>query len=450
MSVRAHDVPQDRRSSTACHSPGANLVRLRRGAWWLHPGWTAILVMLPCLTITTLVPDDDFRRWWRTPKYFSARDIILNALLLGVFIAGTMVPNLTRRRAQARSPQVIVTTAQQKILQSAGRVFLGLTFVGYVAWAMAALSRGYGKEQLYGAFSLERGALLGARKEYLVTVPGVTTLTQFGQLALVCLLLDRRISGRRHMLGLTVLATLSLARVFLNAERIALMEIAVPAIVLAATLLPKAYRMQRSWMWSMIPLLGPVILATLFGVFEYTRSWNDFYARHSDTGFGGFVLRRLGGYYATASNNSAILLAHHASSDGRPKFTVPFVWDFPIIKTFFRPHSGVNSAQDGWSSLLPSYGNPEFVNAGGILPAIADYGMVGAMIWWGVIGLLLGICYRSLRSGELGGLIVYAVTYVGLLEMGLIFYWGLGRAFPVIVGGLVTWIFLHRARVRED
>jgi hypothetical protein len=406
--------------------------------------------MLPCLTVTTLVPDDDFRRWWRTPKYFGAGTMTLNALLLGVFIAGTMVPNLTRRRAQARSPQVIVTTAQQKILRSAGRVFLVLTFVGYVAWVMAALSRGYGKEQLSGALSLERGVLLGARQEYLVTVPGVTTLTQFGQLALVCLLLDRRISGRPHMLGLTVLAILSLARVFLNAERIALMEMAVPAIVLAATLLPKAYRMQRSWMWAMIPLLAPVILATLFGVFEYTRSWNDFYARHSDTGFGGFVLRRLGGYYATASNNSAILLAHNASSDGRPKFTVPFVWDFPIIKIFFQAHSGVNSAQDGWSSLLPRYGNPEYVNAGGILPAIADYGIVGAMIWWGVIGLLLGICYRSLRSGELGGLIVYAVTYVGLLEMGLIFYWGLGRAFPVIVGGLVTWVFLHRARVRED
>jgi oligosaccharide repeat unit polymerase len=446
VSIRAHDVTQDRRSWAACHSPGASLLQLRRGAWWLHPGWTAILVVLPCLAVTSLVPDDDFRRWWRTPKYFGGGDITLIALLIGVFIIGTMVPNLTCRRGQPRTPQMIVTTTQQKVLRSAGSVFLGLTFVGYAAWAMAALSRGYGKEQLYGALNLERGVLLGARSEYFVTVPGVTTLTQFGQLALICLLLDRRISGRRHMLGLTVLAILCMARVFLNAERLALMEMAIPAIVLAATLLPKASRMQRSWMWAMIPLLAPVILATLFGVFEYTRSWNDFYARHSDTGFGGFVLRRLGGYYATASNNSAILLAHHPSSDGPPQFTVRFIWDFPIIRTFF-PHSAFGS--DEWSTLLLRYGNLEFTNGGGILPAIADYGMAGALIWWGIIGLLLGMCYRSLRSGELGGIIVYAVTYVGLLEMGMIFYWGLGRAFPVIVGGLVTWVLLHRARVRK-
>ncbi|MFL6055672.1 MAG: hypothetical protein ACJ72W_22640 [Actinoallomurus sp.] len=450
MSVLAYDATQKHRTSTGRNSSGPATIQLRRGAWWLHPGWTGILIVLPCLAITCLIPGNDFRLWWRTPKYFGTADALLTALLLGIFVVGTMVPNLTRRRTQARSPQLIVTAAQRRVLLMAGRVFLGLTLVGYVSWMVAALSRGFGKQQLLGALSLEQGALLSARGEYLTTVPGLTTLTQFGPLALILLLLDRRINDRRHTLWLTVLATFSLARVFLNAERLALMEMAVPIVVLCAAMQPKHHRKQRTWLWAMIPLFAPAAVTTIFGVFEYTRSWNDFYARHSHIGFGTFVLRRLGGYYATASNNSAILLHHYAPS-APMNFTLPFVSDAPILRWSFRHiHSGVVSRPDGWSALLMRYGNLEFVNDGGILPTITDFGLAGALAWWGAIGLLIGICYRSMRSGEIRGLIVYAVTYLGLLEMGLVFYWGLGRAFPVIVGGFVTWLLLHRARAGEE
>ncbi|GAA0351021.1 hypothetical protein NE235_23720 [Actinoallomurus spadix] len=404
--------------------------------------------VLPCLAVTCLIPADDFVEWWRTSKYFDGTDAVLTLLLLSAFIVGTLVPNLTHRRI--RKSKVLVTPGQQQVLVRAGRTFLALTLIGYVAWAMAAVSRGYGLAALHSTLSLEPRALVTAKLIYFATVPGVTTLTQFGPLALICLLLNRRIGCQRHTWELSALIGASLTRVFFNAERIALMEMAVPLIVLTAATLPSTRRPRRTWIWAMMPLLAPVALGLFFGAFEYTRSWNDFYAQHSDTGFGGFIMRRLGGYYATASNNSIILLDHYPSSSLLPQFTLPFLWGFPIVRSFLRADSGFVSGLDTWSSLLMRYGNPEFTNDGGILPAIADFGLAGALIWWSAVGLLIGICYRAMRSGQPSGLIFYSVTYIGVLEMGLLFYWGLGRAFPVLAGGLVTWALLHRTRLREN
>ncbi|WP_460343938.1 O-antigen polymerase [Actinoallomurus acanthiterrae] len=451
MPERVHAALHDRPTGAGRRSSTASPLQLRQGAWWLHPGWTGILSVLPCLAIACLIPADDFRLWWRTPKYFGTAEALLTALLLGAFVAGTLVPNLIkRRRHDSRNPHEIVTVGQQKVLLWAGRVFLILALIGYVTWAVAAVSRGYGKQQLYDAIALQRGVLQSARGEYLTTVPGITTLTQVGPLALICLLLDRRISGRRHTLGLIALASFGLARGFFNTERIALMELAVPVVVLAATALPKGRRRQHSILWAMLPLLGPLVLATVFGALEYTRSWNDFYARHSDTGFIGFVLRRLGGYYATSSNNSAIILAHDSTNSPMPIYTGQFLWNFPVVRSFVHIDNSATNGTDYRSYLYTRYGNLEFNTPGGILPSIIDYGLFGAVVWWGAIGLLIGICYHSMRSGELRGLVLYAVIYVGILEMGMLFYWGLGRAFPLIAGGLITWMLLHRARARED
>ncbi|WP_433172113.1 O-antigen polymerase [Actinoallomurus sp. CA-150999] len=409
-----------------------------------------MLGVVPYLAVTCLIPADDFRLWWRTPKYFGVADAFLTALLLSAFVVGTLIPSLIKRRRESRESRVVVSAGQQKVLLWAGRVFLVLALIGYASWAVAAVSRGYGRQQLHAALTLEQGALLSARTEYLTTLPGITTLTQVGPLALICLLLDRWTSGRRHTLGLVVLVSFGLARGFFNAERIALMELAVPVIVLAATIRPKSRRRQHSALWATLPIVGPLILATVFGALEYTRSWNDFYARHSDTNFVGFALRRLGGYYATAGNNSAIVLTYDSTNSLIPRYTGQFLWNFPIVRSFMHIDNSATNGAEYSSYLYARYGNLEFNNPGGILPAIIDYGLAGAIVWWGAIGLLIGICYRTMRSGELRGLVLYAVIYVGVLEMGMLFYWGLGRAFPVIAGGLITWMLLHRARARED
>ncbi|MCO5998413.1 oligosaccharide repeat unit polymerase [Actinoallomurus rhizosphaericola] len=446
MTTRTFAALGDRPGATEAEASGPSPLRVRDGAWWLHPSWTAILTVLPCLAVAWMTPGEDYLLWWRTPKYFGSVTALTSLLLLGAFVAGAMVPSLARGRVPVRGPRLTTSAAQRRILRRAGNVFLALTVTGYAVWMLLALSRGYGVAQFISAMHLDQGALIVEKQVYFSTAPGVTTLTQFGPLALVCLLLDRRMSGRRHHWSLALLAVLTLVRVFINAERLALFEMAIPAVVLAAaTRTGTTRRSRRKLFWAALPLLAPLALAVVFAVFEFTRSWNDRHPQYGDVGFGEFIMLRLGGYYATASNNSAILLARLAPYTKAPFFTVPFIWSAPVLGSLLDPRSVLGISLDEWSKVLQQYGNLEFVNNGSLLLAVADYGLAGALIWWTVLGLALGICYRALRSGDVGALILYSVLYIGLLEMGRIFYWGLGRTFPVIIGGLAVSWYLRRA-----
>lgn len=426
---------------------------LRSGAWWLHPAWAAVLSLIPGLAITWFISDGDFQLWWHTRKYFGPADAAIAGLLICAFVAGTMAPSIRRCETAARASQVTVTVAQLRILVQAGRVFFVVSLVAFALWAVMAVSRGYGAQQLHALLTLQPGALLEARKSYLAPVTGVTTLAQLSPLAFVCLWLDRRISGRRHRLALSLLVMATLVRALVNAERLALMELVVPAIVLAAAIRPREERgPRRTWLWAILPLLAPVILIAVFAVFEYTRSWNDFYAQNSDLSYGEFVLRRLAGYYAASTNNSAILLTDPGPFASMPYFTMRFFWDFPFISSLFDTKGifGYSDPGDSWMAMLWRYGNPELNNEGGLLPAVVDYGMAGSVVWWAVIGLLVGFCYRSLRAGELRGLVLYTVLFVGLIDLSRIFYWGSGRAFVVIAAGIGIAALLHRARARQD
>jgi hypothetical protein len=416
----------------------------------MHPAWTAVLVVLPCLAITLLTSDNEFRLWWRTPKYFTSAHALIGLALLGAFVVGVMVPSFRRPGAAGRVG-VAVTDAQANILGRAGRVFLALTMMGYGAWIAIALARGYGGTQIKAVLSLEPHALLDARAQFLKPVAGVTTLTQLGPVALVCLLLDRRATGRRHTVALGALIGVTLVRTVLNTERLAFLEMVVPAVVLTAAVLPRGVReTRRSWFWALLPLIAPVALIVVFGTFEYTRSWNDFYAQKGDVGFDEFVLRRLGGYYATSANNSAILLTYFAPFVVFPFFTLRSFWNFPLLSPLFDIKDVFGTdPKESWMILLHRYGNPEFNNDGGLLAAVADYGLWGALVWWWVVGLLIGMCYRSLRSGELHALVLYPILYVGLTDMARIFYWGNGRAFVTIVGAITVAWLLRRAGTEQ-
>ena len=55
------------------------------------------------------------------------------------------------------------------------------------------------------------------------------------------------------------------------------------------------------------------------------------------------------------------------------------------------------------------------------------------MIFWVVVGVVVGRVYSRARSGCEVGVIAYAVLFLGLLELPRFTYWTLGRFFPAIV-----------------
>lgn len=423
------------------------MLRARTGAWWLHPAWAGALGVLPALGLTCLISDDMFREWWKTPKYFDSGNVLLTLVLLGALIFGCLLAAFAgspRERPDAFS----VSPAQAALIARAGPVLTAISLVGYIAWFGLAMWRGLGVGEIETVLTGDGGAY--AAKGYLMPVAGVTTVVQFAPLAIVCLLLDRWISGRRHTAALLGLVTLGVVRATLNSERLGLMELLVPVLVLCAVVVRPGRERARPWLWACVPLLAPVAILLIFGAFEYVRSWLSFYQQYSGLGYGEFVVRRVLGYYVTSGNNTEIILSHLGPALDAPYYSIRFFWNLPVLSHFVNVSDvmGFDPSLRG-IEMLRYYGNPEFNTMGGMPVVVNDYGVTGAMIWWAGCGFVLALCHRLLRFGDVRGLVLYPVVYVGLADLARLFYWGEGRAFPPLAGGLVLAFLLHRARARQ-
>lgn len=429
---------------------------LRRGSWWLQPSWPVALSVLPGVLIAASVSDTSFRIWWRTPKFVTGTTAVLSLTLLAAFVAGVLLASAgasseTHKRDHG---YVELSPAQQRLLLHAGRLLLVLTFAGYLAWLLMGVLRGLQQAQLFAVTRLEAGAIVEV-KHLLTPVAGVTTQTQFGPLAAACLMLHQRATGKRHYVAITMLLLLVTVRALVHAERLALLEVITPLIVLAAALAPtrrtrprlsSPRRSSGDWKWALAPLFAPLLLICVFASFEYTRSWNDYYSRQGGS-YQEFIVHRLGGYYATAVNNSVLLRDHMAPHLELPYYTVKFLWEFPGHSMLVdQPQLLGIEPRSGWKATLSLHANPEFNNEGGILAPAVDYGGFGAVVFWIVLGYGLGRCYRALRAGDPGALLLYSVLFIGTVELARFFYWGQGRAFPGILAALLLCRALRKAR----
>ena len=74
---------------------------------------------------------------------------------------------------------------------------------------------------------------------------------------------------------------------------------------------------------------------------------------------------------------------------------------------------------------------------------IFDLGVPGAFAFWGVAGLALGWAFALFRRGDIRGLVLYPVLFIGLLEAGRILYWPQGRALPSIAAAVFLGVRLR-------
>ncbi|WP_171110357.1 MULTISPECIES: O-antigen polymerase [Streptomyces] len=419
-----------------------------------------VLSVLPGVLIATLVSDASFRSWWRTPKLFTGTMAALVLTLLAAFVAGVLLATMERSSDRAKREQryVVLSPVQQRLLLHVGRLLIVLTFAGYAAWLLIGVVRGLHLAQLFAVVRLEAGAIVEV-KRLLTPVAGVTTQVQFGPLAAACLMVHQRATGKNHYVAITMLLLLATVRALIHAERLALLEVITPMIVLAAVLaprprtrirLPSPSRPSSDRKWALAPLAAPALLICVFGTFEYTRSWNDYYSRQGGS-YQEFVVHRLGGYYATPANNFGVLRTYLAPHLELPYYTMKFLWNFPGLHLFIdRPLLLGIEPESGWKAALFRYANPEFNNEGGILPSVVDYGPFGAVVFWGVLGYGLGRCYRALRAGHPGALLLYSVLFIGTVELARYFYWGQGRAIPGILAAVLLSWALHSGRDRRE
>lgn len=410
--------------------------------WWMHPAWTMTFAVAPGLLLSAALSSTYFLGQWGTPKFITPHDLYLIGGLAVAFCAGTWVAiRIASPRPPHGDPSLRATPALIWRLERAGRSLFWLTVAGYVLWTLVGLSRGLRAAELSAVFT----GSVHTVKGYLAPVAGVTTLTQFGPLSAVCFMLLRRtdshVRANRYLVALFALA---LIRTLVYAERLAVIEIAIPVLIVALALPRRGTPVIRRAILTLLPLWAPVALLIFFGSFEYFRSWSSSYyqGQYAGRGYATFVVNRLGAYYGTAMNNGVLQLQSDERASHVPFFVLRWLWKFPVIDqvTPYAQLSGSNVGPD-YATTLKARANPEFNNEAGILLPVFDLGTVGAAAFWFCAGLATGVAFALFKERDITGLVVYPVLYLGLLEAGRELYWTDGRAMPSILGAVVLgWV----------
>jgi oligosaccharide repeat unit polymerase len=415
------------------------------GVWWLSPPGGVVLIVPVTLGLAAYFDDAHFRAAWGTPKALTQSTTILFAAGALVFVLGALQPMLRQpRNGPAAWPNF--TPTQLTRLRRAADLLFPLTMLGYVALAGIGAARGATPASLFRALD-EQNTFGSALRAQFEPVAGVTTLTQLGiAYVVVASLLLRHGRDARTVRRLVIVFVLALARTFFLAERLALIELIVPAVVVVSFSLASSPRHRSRVMVRLAPVLIVPAVGLFFSAFEYSRSW-VFYSARTSGSFGAFILDRLAGYYATAYNNGQLALSNQPRTLGLPYGSVEALWTAPGLAQLdvYRRLTGI-SPTDTFAVIVAQQGNPEFNSPGGLAIPFVDYGTLGGLIFLFLAGLAVGFAYVRCRDGSGWAVLLYPVVVTGIFELPRYLYWGQGRVAPAIVALLVVnWYASRRA-----
>ena len=422
-----------------------------RRLWWTQPLPLVLLLVPGTLALALGVDDAEFRAQFRSPRSLdrdSARLMLAGALTLalGAGLAQLLVRS-SAGAARTADPNGWTSwpPARLERLRAASTWLFRVTLAGYAVWLLAAVARGLRPAAVLDA--LTSGVAGAAAVEgYFATVPGVTTLTQVGIAYVVTgallVLHDRdRTAARRT----GVLLLLALARAHLLTERLALLELAVPLlVVLGAAALGSARRAIRVTARAAPVVLVPA-LVVVFALFEASRSFVFLGAGRQQTVLE-FGADRLAGYYATSYNNGHLLLHDRRLRDALPYGSLEAFWTAPLVEP-----SGLYEALNGYSfpsafaERLEQAGSAEFNSPGGLALPFVDFGLVGGLLLLAALGVLAGLAAERFAAGDLVGVLVYPPVVTGLLELPRYLYWTQGRFVVPLVALLLTVWAVRRA-----
>lgn len=403
--------------------------------WWTNPMWV-LLLLTGSMAVLAVGLDESVYATWRVRKFLDG-DLSLT-LLAGILVMAAGILLGTGMKARGGSTTLRFTAQQIKYLRRGYRLMFSLALVSYVIWIASAASQGVNIADLLSVVDRDAGAI-SALKSNARPIGGLTTMTQFAPVVAVVGLLLRRIGegGRAWML----LVLLAAVRTVFYAERLALLEVLIPVMLVAAVTVKPGSR------WRVLariaPLIGAPLVWVVFAMSEYTRSW-IYYQTITNLPFAEWVSARLEGYYVTGFNNSAILALSRAGSSAEPYFSVPAIWNAPGAPA----HPGIFGfdPESWWVYTLATTGNPEFNNPGSFLVTYAEFGMAGMLAFWLVVGVTIGLLYTNMTKGSVPAMIAYASVFVGVLELPRFIYWTQGRATPILIALVVIGLSYPRTK----
>lgn len=395
--------------------------------WWLNPEVVFALAVGSTAMAAAWLSPEAYRQYG-TPKYFTGFYLGLAALAVLAFTVGSWTARASRARPQPTPPDVE---------SNLGPWFLfavGLALAGYAIWAVVAVKNGLSPSSISRFLDISNvHAADQLKQSAMQTIPGITTATQFG---IAAFLLGAWLWSRGKSWVtpvLFVLAAATLLRTVLNSERLALLEVAVPAVlvVIRTLVMEGQWSQSAKRMINWAPAVAVVGLLVAFAATEYPRSWRHY--RDDFHSFAEFTLWRVSGYYTTALNNGAMAYEVRGTRP-LPYASLQALWAFPLVEqspVSYEALTGIDP-QVAHQSTLERFGNPELNNGSGLLQPLLDFGPWGMVVFWLLYGWLAGALYRAFLAGSITGMAFYPILYLSLVEAPRILYLPSGRVFAAL------------------
>jgi hypothetical protein len=400
--------------------------------WWLQPFRAIAFIVLPIFCFAAYLNQYNYGAFGSVRDFVTRETFALAIFSAAMLLLGTAIGMLSIRRNDE------VTIIDED------RVTRVLVWLGWITIAAYVLLLGTLIVRYDLVLALLRGNPAAPSELRLVLgrIPGVTSFIQFGfvYLALLSALVTMsgfRISPRMRTMALTIIVLTFLRSLFAS-ERLALLE-----ILAAIFLIPVAYRWRPSALRTLAPFLGIGAVFIAFAAGEYLRSWQ--YYRNLYASYYDFITQRFAGYFSTSINNGSGAYLLFGKSHPVPQITTGWISKFPGLGRLFATPS-----ETMLDHYLATYGSPEFNNPGGFYAAYLDYNFTVASGFMIVVGVLIGLVYRSFENKSLIGLILYPAVFLGMTDLIRIMYLTDTRTLPIFLGSVAVVYAVRPKRLSRE
>jgi oligosaccharide repeat unit polymerase len=292
------------------------------------------------------------------------------------------------------------------------------------------------------ALTADAGATY-AIKELAPTLPGVTTITQFG-IVYVCIFTAAKFVQKeqlpgRHTVFLVVIFAFALLRALTNSERIAVIELLFPFLVFLCRSDRLTHSLPTRIFRQTLPLLMLFGSPVFFAIFEFNRSWINHYQFEYNS-YWEFVLDRWAFYYVTSLNNLCGFLENRDWPTYAGEWTFQWLYRLPVLGGAVALDATDGSLATRFEYFLKEYASDEFNNTTGLLVVFYDWGLAGGALFFALYGTLCGFAYRAFRAGR--GILQYAFPLMlySLIEIMRIGYLYEGRSFAAFIGLAIVYL----------
>jgi oligosaccharide repeat unit polymerase len=376
--------------------------------YYISPWKVTLVVNLPILFLFAFTPSYYFELWYKSTKISNINELMYIFLCVLLFIFGGWLGDSFLRTYK------IEAVGEKFIPRWYIRSGLLTALLAYFIWFGAGILRSGGLSNLFDVYIKSS---FYVKETVLKTIPGVTTFTQVAVAAIPVSLLCFK-TTRKEKILINILLLFAIARAFLFSERLALLELLLPILVI---LFEKKVRSFFKFLLLTVPFV-----VMFFIVAEMRRAFLFVsYSSILDLFKEGII--RFTGYYLTSINNALFVLEKLPFAT--PLYDVfQFIWKFPGLSNLYYKLFGMRELY--FSYELAKYGfNPEYNTNTFIGSLILNFGLILTPIFAFLWGVMVGICYSLARFSNLAKSL-YLIFFVGLLEFMRINYLLSSRLIP--------------------